>query len=291
MVLSAAMLWGTTGTAQAFAPTGATPLAVGAIRLAVGGTALLLLALVRRKLRWHGWPWHAVVVAIAGIAFYQVSFFAGVARTGVAVGTVVGIGSAPIFAGLLGLLLLGERPTRRWLAATALAVAGCTLLVTTGGDIKVDSLGVIMALGAGASYALYTMASRDLLRVQPPDAVAAVTFFGGALILAPLLLFVDLSWLAQPRGIMVALELGLLATTLSYVLYMRGLVTVPAATAVTLALMEPLTAAVLGLVVLGERLTPLAMVGVGLMAGGLAVLALGRPASDAVVATAEPVTQ
>jgi drug/metabolite transporter, DME family len=276
MVLAAAMLWGTTGTAQAFAPPGATPLAVGAVRLAIGGTALLLLALVRRKLRPQGWPLRPTIVAIGGIAFYQVCFFAAVARTGVAVGTVVGIGSAPMFAGLLGFLLLGERPTRRWLLATILAVAGCTILVTAGGDIHVDALGVLLALGAGASYALYTMASRDLLKVQPPDAVTAVTFFGGALVLAPLLFFVDLSWLAQPRGMLVALELGLVATTLSYVLYIRGLLTVPAATAVTLALMEPLTAAMLGVVVLGERLTPLALVGVGLLLGGLAILTIPR---------------
>ncbi len=50
MVLAAGVLWGTTGTAQAFAPAGATPLAIGAIRLLVGGTALLILALVRRQL-------------------------------------------------------------------------------------------------------------------------------------------------------------------------------------------------------------------------------------------------
>jgi len=276
MVLAAGVLWGTTGTAQAFAPPGATPLAIGAVRLAVGGTALLLLALARRKLRPQGWPVTATLVAIGGIAFYQVCFFAAVARTGVAVGTVVAIGSAPMLAGLLGLLLLGERPSQRWLIATILAVAGCTLLVTAGGDVQVDALGVLMALGAGASYALYTIASRDLLRVQPPDAVTAVTFFGGALVLAPLLFFVDLRWLAEPRGVWVALELGLVATALAYVLYIRALMTVPSATAVTLALMEPLTASVLGVVVLGERLTPPAIFGVGLLLAGLGILTLGK---------------
>lgn len=285
-VLAAAICWGTTGTAQAFAPEGATPLAVGAMRLLIGGTALLLFALGRRQLRPHGWPLHSTAVAIGTIAGYQLFFFAGVARTGVAVGTVVGIGSAPIFAGLLGLLLLGEMPSRRWMVATLLAVAGCTLLLAAGADIEVDTLGVILAIGAGAAYALYTIASKDLLRVQPPDAVTAVAFFGGALVMAPLLFFVDLSWLAEPQGMAVALHLGLIATAFAYMLYIRGLMSLPSATAVTVALAEPLTAATLGVGLLGERLTLPALAGMALIFTGLAVLALGNASRQPAAAPA-----
>lgn len=281
MVLAAGVLWGTTGTAQAFAPTGATPLAIGAIRLLVGGTALLILALVRRQLHPRGWPLWPTIMVLTGIAFYQVCFFAAVARAGVAVGTIVAIGSAPMLAGVLGLVLLGERPTLRWVIATALAVGGCTLLVVAGsGDsgatnaAHLDVIGVLLALGAGAAYALYTIASRQLLRVQPPDAVTAVAFFGGALLLAPLLFFVDLSWLVQPSGMLVALHLGITTTALAYILYIRALLTVTSATAVTLALMEPLTAATLGVVVLGERLTAPALAGIALLLAGLLVLTI-----------------
>jgi DME family drug/metabolite transporter len=214
-------------------------------------------------------------MAIGAIAGYQLFFFAGVARTGVAVGTVVAIGAAPVLAGLMGLLLLKERPTRRWLAATLLAVAGCTLLIVTGGDVRIDLPGIILAVGAGAAYALYTIASKELLRAQPPDAVTAVAFFGGALLLAPLLLFVDLGWLAQPQGVLVALHLGLVTTALAYMLYIRGLLTLPTATAVTLALAEPLTAALLGTLVLGERLSVPSLLGMALIFAGLIVLTTG----------------
>jgi DME family drug/metabolite transporter len=292
MVLAAGVLWGTTGTAQAFAPAGATPLAIGAVRLLVGGTALLLFALLRRQLRPQGWPWLPTLTVVAGIALYQVCFFAAVARTGVAVGTVVAIGSAPMLAGLLGLLLLGERPTRRWFFATLLAVGGCTLLVAAGSDLQsdlhLDAIGVLLALGAGAAYALYTIASRELLRVQPPDAVTAVAFFGGALILLPLLFFVDLAWLAEPRGALVALHLGLITTALAYILYIRALLTVPTATAVTLALMEPLTATTLGVLLLGERLTGPAIAGILLLLAGLLILTVRSSARPAAAATAAP---
>jgi DME family drug/metabolite transporter len=189
---------------------------------------------------------------------------------------VVALGSAPIFAGLLGLRFHGERPDRRWLLATALAVAGCALLVATGGGLSVDPVGVLLALGAGVAYAVYAAEGKRLLRRFPPDAVMAVTFGLGAALLAPLLLVLDLQWLREPRGVLVALHLGLVATALAYALFARGLKEVPTATAVTLTLAEPLTAATLGLVVLGERLTPPALVGVAFLLAGLAILSV-RP--------------
>lgn len=275
-VLAAAVLWGTTGTAQAFAPSAALPTAVGAMRLAIGGAALLALALARGALGGaRRWPAVATLIAAGSMAAYQPFFFAGVAKTGVAAGTVVTIGSSPVLAGLLGWLARGERPGRRWALATALAVLGCGLLVTTSGDLSVNGLGVALALAAGLSYAVYAVASKQLLEDRPPDAVMAVVFCLGALFLSPLLLRADLSWLAQPRGLAVALHLGLIATAAAYALFARGLSAVPVATAVTLSLAEPLTATTLGLVVLGERLTLSALLGIGLLFSGLALLSAG----------------
>jgi DME family drug/metabolite transporter len=274
-VLAAAVLWGTTGTAQALAPPGAQPAAVGALRLAIGGAALLAVALARGGLRrGSGWPPMAVATAAASMAAYQPCFFAAVAATGVAVGTIVAIGSAPILAGVLQWAVLGRRPGRVWLAATALAVAGCVLLITAGARIRVDGWGVVLALGAGGAYATYAVASKRLLEEQPPEAAMAVVFCLGALFLSPLLLAVDLGWLAQPRGLGVALHLGLVATAAAYTLFARGLASIPVATAVTLSLAEPLTAGTLGVVLLGERLTPSAALGIGLVFGGLALLSL-----------------
>ena len=74
-----------------------------------------------------------------GIAGYQLAFFAAVADTGVAVGTVVALGSAPALAGLLARgWSTGRRSTGRWAACTALATAGVLLLVLSGGDAQVD---------------------------------------------------------------------------------------------------------------------------------------------------------
>ena len=80
-------------------------------------------------------------------------------------------------------------------------------------------------------------------------------FCVGALFLLPLLFSADLSWLGATRGWLLVLHLGVTATALSYWLFTRGLESVPASTAVTLSLAEPLTAGLLGVVVVGERLS------------------------------------
>jgi DME family drug/metabolite transporter len=298
LVLIAAVLWGTTGTAQAFAPAGAEPFAVGAIRLAVGGAALLLVALARGAFRRARWPAVALFFAVGGMAAYQVTFFTGVARTGVAVGTIAGIGSAPIWGGIIGYLVRRERPGWRWAAATVLAILGCGLLIAGGESLQVDPLGVVLAMGAGLSYATYVAANKRLLEIHTPEAVMAVVFCLGALVLVPILFFADLRWLLQPRGLLVALHLGLVTVAVGYTLFARGLRTVPISTTVSLTLAEPLTAGLLGVLVLGERLTLLAGLGIGLLFGGLAVLTVMRaaggrkmavPAGDAHLGTMETV--
>ena len=279
LILMAAILWGTTGTSQALAPQGAHPLTVGALRLAVGGVVLLLLALFRGQVTRDCFRQPGVtLLAAALVAAYQLAFFEAVSSTGVAVGTMVGIGSGPLFAGLLAFLIHKERPDRRWLIATILAVAGLSVLFipAPGSVSQVRTTGVLLALVAGASYAGYTLAIKRLLPGSSPGAVIAVVFTLGGILLTPFLFRSDLHWVFEPGGLFVVLHLGLVATALAYLLFARGLQSVPAVHAVTLSLAEPLTAATLGIFVLKERLTFTAMTGMILVLTGLVVLGTPR---------------
>lgn len=274
LVLTASVLWGTTGTAQTFAPAGVSPLAVGTVRMVFGGIALVALALIkggwRTGPRWPIWP---TLLATAGVAGYQLFFFAGVARTGVAVGTIVGIGSSPILAGLLTWLVWRQWPGRRWLTATLLAILGCTFLILAGSrSVRVDILGIFLAMGAGLAYALFTMASKVLLADRPAHVVTGLVFGLGVLLLLPLWWYLDMSWLLEPRGLLVGLHLGVVTMAAAYLIFTLGLQRVSAATAVSLTLAEPLTAGLLGIFVVGEQLGPFAWLGIGLLFCGLLVL-------------------
>lgn len=266
LVLLSALCFATTGTAQALGPDGTEPVVVGAARVAVGGALLAALF-------WRGdgrrWPRLPVGLGALGVAGYQLTFFAAVSETGVAVGTVVALGSGPVFAGLLA----REPLSARWAGATALAVAGVTVLVAAGGSAEIDPGGVALALGAGLSYATFTVAAKGLVAAHGPEAVMARLFGSGALLLSPVLVVRGLGAVGSAGGLALALYLGAVATALAYVLFGRGLRHLPASEVATLTLAEPLTATALGVVVLGERPGPIALLGVALVLAGLAILA------------------
>ncbi len=290
LVIAGAVLWGTTGSAQALGPADASPLAVGATRLVVGGALLVAYAVVlrlaigarstirraqagtavggpppdRRTLVLSG------LIGAAAVATYQATFFAAVDVAGVALGTAVAIGSAPVSTGLIEWGLRHRPPPGRWWLATTTTTAGVVILA---GPSQLVLSGVLLALGAGLSYAVYATASKSLLDAGIPGPTAmAVVFGGGGLLLLPVLPTLDLGWLATAEGIALVAWLGGATILVAYLLFAAGLSAVPASTAATLSLAEPLTAAILGVVLLAERPSSIALVGAAAMLVGLAVL-------------------
>jgi DME family drug/metabolite transporter len=270
------MCFATTGTAQALGPDAA-PVTVGAVRIAIG--AALLLAVARALPRVAApWPRRELGAIAVAIAVYQLAFFAAVDRTGVAVGTVVALGSAPAIAGVAGRLVDGQPLSWCWALATALACGGVLLLVLGAESASVDAVGVALAVGSGAAYATYTVAAKRVLRLgHAPERVMAVSFSLGALLLVPVLALGDLGWLAGRDGLVMALFLGVVPTALAYVLFARGLRSLTPGETATLTLAEPLTAMGLGILALGERPGAVAAVGAGLVLAGLLALAVPAP--------------
>ncbi|WP_440711501.1 DMT family transporter [Herbiconiux sp. YIM B11900] len=305
-VLLAAIAFGTTGTAQAFGPTEAGAGSVGAARILIGGGLLGVVAIVLRlrsptpaasrtgRASTRRLPsWLLVAVGALGVLAYQPAFFAGTSANGVAVGTVVALGSAPVLTGLLDWALHRRFPGRRWLIATVVATAGVTLISgllgsgAEGGSGSISPPGILASLGAGASYAVYTLAAKALLQRGWGATPTMGTVFGvAALGSIPLLLAGDASWLTTPEGLAMALWLGVVTTALAYLLFGWGLARLPAATVSTLTLAEPLTATVLGTLVLGELLSGQAVAGLIVLAAGLVILALPARSRRAALAGA-----
>ncbi|MGE5827857.1 MAG: EamA family transporter, partial [Micromonosporaceae bacterium] len=209
-------------------------------------------------------------------ATYQLCFFAGVARAGVAVGTLIAIGSAPVFTGLVAGLVGAGRPTRGWALATALAVAGCAALVLGGPGGRagrVDGLGVVLALGAGLSYAGYTIGGKRLVSTMDSStgAMAAIFALGGTLLLPVFAVRLAAPDATSPGSYLaVVAYLAVVPTGLAYLLFGRGLAGLHPPVVATLSLAEPLVAALLGVTVLHEAVTPLRLLGAALILAGLA---------------------
>jgi DME family drug/metabolite transporter len=277
-ILVAASLWGTTGTVRTFAPATAGPVTVGAARIILGGLLLFILARrgdgLRPLLRGGRRTWAVLALGAICVAVYQTAFFVAVARTGVATGTVVTIGSAPAFTGLLSLLTGQGGLSRRWMLSTAGAVTGCTLLVSGGRAAGVEPVGISLALLSGLGYAVYaTVAARLITRGEDDRAVVGALFGGAAILLLPVLLSREPGTLLTGSGLLVTLYLGAVTTGLGYVLYARGLRTTPVAVATTLGLAEPAVAALLGLAVLSEHLGSVALIGLAVLGGSIVLLA------------------
>ena len=272
LVLFAAVLWGTTGTAQTFLPQTAQPLTIGASRLAIGGFSLLIIMLWMKKINFSTWPWKLTIIAAFCMALFQPLFFTSVRVTGIAIGTVVAIGSSPVFSGMIEWLFLKMKPSRAWGIATTLSVIGCSLLFLNKDALIVQPFGVTLSLIAGFVFAIYTMISKSLLAKVDAIPAVAMTFSIGAFMLMPFLCIFDSSWVIEPRNLGTILYLGIMTTSAAYILYLLGLKQVPASSAVTLSLGEPLTAAVLSVIIVGEVLSPLSWLGVILLLGGILVL-------------------
>lgn len=275
LVILAAALWGTTGTSQGLAPEGLSPSVIGTFRILIGGVILFAYALINKDLRKSSkWNLKITFLGIVNVALYQLSFFYGVKYAGIAVGTMVGIGSAPIFAGILSKILYKETLGKAWLISTLLGISGVVLigLEMLRADAELNILGVLLCLGAGLSYTLYTLSSKELLKEQSANAVMSILFLGGAIILSPILFISDISPIFSLKGLIVVMHLGVFATAVSYFLFARGLKLIKVSETATLSLAEPLTATLLGITLLGESPEFFSLLGMFFIFIGLLVL-------------------
>jgi drug/metabolite transporter, DME family len=289
-VVAAGVLLGTTGTASALAPAGATPAAIGVLRLGTGALVLLAVMPVLGA-SWSRLPvlWRRPTVWVMAITtgVYQPLFFTAVAQTGVALGTLVAIGTAPIFTGIFGWVVLRHRPTPAWLVATGVAIVG--LALRSWGQVDaIDAVGLLFAAVAGACWGGYMVAAKiELDRGTTALELPAASYAIGTLLILPLLLAQPVGWVASPNGLALVLYLGVVTVAIANVLQIRGLHGLPPGPVSTLMLVDPLTATLLGVFVLGESLTPVAAVGLVLVLAGLVMQ--GRAVAKAEPADLEPV--
>lgn len=289
-VLAASVLWGTTGTAATFAPD-VSPLAIGAVAMGLGGLLQasvaagpigFFAAALRRQ-------WPTVALGSLAVATYPLAFYSSMHLAGVAVGTVVSIGSAPLASAVIERVVDKRLFTRRWAMGAVLGLSGAALLCFADpghGGPGPDAAGgwstpagIGLGLVAGLTYALYSWAAHRLINTGVPSRAVMGTVFGiGGLLLMPVLVITGAPLVASWQNMAVGVYMALVPMFAGYVLFGWGLARVSASTATTISLAETLVAAVLAVLVVGEQLPALAWAGAALITGSLFVLTLPAPA-------------
>jgi drug/metabolite transporter, DME family len=280
-LIVAGTTWGTAGAVASlvYRTSDLGPVSLSFWRCAAGLMVLLAVRLVRPRARTAapeplGRRALRVGASGVGLAVFQTAYFAAVRSTGLAVATVVTLGAGPVLIALGARLTLGERLGRGGAVAVTGALAGLGVLTLGGADASVRPLGVLLGLLSAAGCCVMTLITRAARAESSGTSVAV--FAVTSLCLLPLALAEGL----LPHTARPALLLGLLAylatvpTALAYGLYFAAAAVVRSTTVSVIMLLEPVSAAVLAVLLFGERLTPAVLLGTLLMLGAVAGLAV-----------------
>ncbi|EAR25351.1 hypothetical protein A20C1_03771 [marine actinobacterium PHSC20C1] len=282
-IVSAAMLWGTTGTAASFFPGAVSPIAVGAVTMVGGGLLLFLVSFRGAIAAFHDVSsrrW--LLLGAVGVFVYPLAFYSSMNLAGVAVGNVVSLGTGPVFAAVLERVIERESLSTLWKVTTPIALLGVVLLSLGGhalnqGDQGSATFGIVLGLLAGLSYALYTYCSTRVIRAgHSSGATMGAVFGAGAIGLLPVLMIFGAPLLHSVPSLAIASYLIVGPMFVAYLLFGVGLRTTRSSTATTITLLEPVVATLLAVVVVGELLTPTAWGGLGLIFVAVTVLSTAR---------------
>ena len=275
-VCAAGVLWGTGGVVVTLLHErdGLSAMTVSAWRMLLGAAALLAFAVAARRLRAVGETMRAhpvlAVLVGCGTAIYQGLYFVSVLLVGVSVATVVSLGLAPILAAVWEHLSARTRPSVREVVVLAAALGGLVLISATareGSSAPGDdpTLGIVLAVAAGATYAATTVLGHTLAQRVDTVALTTCATAAGAVVLAPFLGVAIATGgpvlTGSGSALALLIYLGVATMGLSYALLYAGLRTTSGSAATVATLVEPLSAALVAALVLGERLAWPALVG------------------------------
>lgn len=277
----ACLFWGTTGTAASFLPPEVSRVSVGAATMGIGGIILFLvtarraIVVIRDRATW---PW--LGLGLLSVIAYPLTFYPAMELAGVAIGNVLALGTGPVFAALLEWVVERHRPGAVWLCSALVAVAGIALL-GFGGHGSVSGTGdllpgVGLGLVAGLAYACYTYSAGRVMRLGHPSTPVMGAMFGlGAIALIPILLMTGGGILGSSLSVGIIAYLVAGPAVIAYVLFGIGIGALRSSTVLVITLLEPVFTTVLAVVVVGERPTVLAWLGIGSIIAAIVLVSLG----------------
>ena len=289
----AGVIWGTIGPGVRLVHEGSglLPLTISAYRAIAAVSVLLLIALVTRRLA-RSWSlarhqWRRVIAVGLLTAVFQLLFFIAVVATGVSIATVVCLGFAPVLLLVISCAQQRRLPSVGRALPVVVAVVGLLLISLVGGaasDVAPHPvLGILTALGSGAAYALSADVARPLSQRVDALTMTTATMSVAAAVLVPggiLLTYArgEALMTTDTGSWLVIGYLGVVTMVVAYILFFTGLRSTSSGAAVVATLLEPVTAVLIAVLFLDERLTPAGLVGCLLIVAAIA--SSGRQSDD-----------
>ena len=273
-IVIASFLWGTTGTVASYSPD-VSSLAIGAFSMGIGGVLLVVTAqkklFIDYKLMLEQ-P-RVLLLGAASVAIYPLAFYTSMRFSGVAIGTVVSIATAPFFAAILEHLISKKHISQQWILSFVIGAIGIALLTlgrdqsnNTAYSINQQSLGILLGCIAGLTYAGYSWAARRLIESGVHSKSSMSGLFGcAALLLLPSLWFTGDNLFSSSTNALVSLYMAIIPMFVGYLLFGFGLNYIDASKATLITLIEPLVATILAVFIIGEKFKVIGWIGVALV--------------------------
>ena len=210
-------------------------------------------------------------------------YFASLHRIGAGLAEVL-LFLYPMWVVLITAVVLRQQVTRLVVGCSVVAVAGAAL--TVGAVSGVDGVGVLLAVGASIGFACYVVLSARLVHGVGSILTTALITTGAAVTFSLAALVTGSQGPTDAAGWAATLGLSLVGTVVSFLLLTLGLARMPSTDASVVSTVEPAVAVLLGVLLLGEPIGLLQVVGVALVLGSVAVLVRVEAAEDVVDAGA-----
>ena len=276
-ILLAAALWGILGlwTRQLMAG-GLSPFSIAVVRNFGGMLMLVAIFAVKDRSVFRVKREHLKYffgTGVVSVLLFTVCYFNCQQVASLAVASIL-LYTAPAIVVLLSALLWKEPVTKKKLLALILTLTGCALVCGIfASDITVTVKGILLGLGAGFFYALYSIFGRYALAHYAPMTVTVWTFlFAGPAALALLRPAEMAAAMTQPKMWLLGLGLVTFSSVLPYLFYTWGLARVESGKASIMASLEPVVASLAGVLIFGEPMNAMTFAGIVLVLSGVVIL-------------------
>ena len=282
LIIIAGLFWGSMGIfVRHLNDLGFSSIQVACLRLTTAGILFALILLIKDrkgfKIALRDIPLF-LALGLVSILFFTCCYFTAIRLMTMSTAAIL-LYTSPIWVMILAIIFLKEKFTIQKLIALILAFAGCVLVSGFGG--KVTVMGILVGLGSGLGYGLYSIFGTFALKKYSPYTVTCYTFLiaglGSIFVSNPVDLVSKISTIENKPALFGFILLTAVVTAvIPFLLYTLGLNMTTAGKAAVLATVEPAAATLFGFFVMKETVGPVAIAGILLVFAAIIVLSLRK---------------